>query len=62
MALSVARQMAPGLKETAIGRALDSLWSKLSTPGRQPSLALGDERPGSMSVRRRRSTTGPIRS
>jgi predicted DNA-binding transcriptional regulator YafY len=43
MALCVARQIAPGLKDTAIGRALDSLWSKLSTPGRQPSLALGDE-------------------
>jgi predicted DNA-binding transcriptional regulator YafY len=43
MALSVARQLAPGLRDTAIGRALDSLWGKLSTPGHQPSLAFGDE-------------------
>jgi predicted DNA-binding transcriptional regulator YafY len=43
MALSVLRQIAPGLKDTIIGRGLDGLWSKLSTPGHQLSLALGDE-------------------
>ena len=43
MALCIARQLAPGLKDTAIGRALDSLWSKLSAPGHQPQLPLGDE-------------------
>jgi predicted DNA-binding transcriptional regulator YafY len=43
MALSVARQLAPGLKDTAIGRGLSSLWSKLSSPGHQPQLPLGDE-------------------
>lgn len=42
-ALSVARQLAPGLKDTAIGRGLDSLWSKLSALGHQPALPLGDE-------------------
>ncbi|HEX7839582.1 MAG TPA: transcriptional regulator [Kofleriaceae bacterium] len=42
-ALWVARQLAPGLKGTAIGRALDNLGSKLSTPGHQPQLPLGDE-------------------
>jgi predicted DNA-binding transcriptional regulator YafY len=42
-ALCVARQLAPGLKDTAIGRALETLWSKLSAPGRQPRLSLGDE-------------------
>jgi predicted DNA-binding transcriptional regulator YafY len=42
-ALHVARQLAPGLKDTAIGRGLASLWSKLSTPGHQPSLPLGEE-------------------
>lgn len=43
MALSVARQLAPGLKDTAIGRGLTSLWSKLSAPGHQAQLPLGDE-------------------
>jgi len=43
MALGVARQLAPGLRDTAIGRALDSLWGKLAAPGRQPGLALGDD-------------------
>lgn len=43
MALSVARELAPGLKDTAIGRGLASLWSKLSAPGHQPQLPLGDE-------------------
>ena len=42
-ALSAARPLAPGLKDTTIGRGLDSLWSKLSTPGHQPSLPLGEE-------------------
>ena len=43
LALFVARHFAPGLKGTRIGRALDGLWSKLSTPGRQASLHFGDE-------------------
>lgn len=43
LALFVARHFAPGLKDTMVGRALESLWGKLSTPGRQPALALGDE-------------------
>jgi predicted DNA-binding transcriptional regulator YafY len=43
LALFVARQLAPGLKDTLVGRALDSLWAKLSTPGHQPMLALGDD-------------------
>jgi predicted DNA-binding transcriptional regulator YafY len=43
MALCAARQLAPGLKDTAIGRGLASLWSKLSTPGHQTQLPLGDE-------------------
>ena len=43
LALFVARQLAPGLKETIVGQALDSLWGKLSTPGHQPALALGDD-------------------
>jgi predicted DNA-binding transcriptional regulator YafY len=43
LALFVARRLAPGLRETAIGRGLDSLWTKLATPGRQPALPLGDE-------------------
>jgi predicted DNA-binding transcriptional regulator YafY len=42
-ALSVARRLAPGLQDTAIGRGLASLWSKLSAPAHQPSLPLGDE-------------------
>src|SRR5215510_7518416 len=42
-ALWIARQLAPGLKNTAIGRALDNLGSKLSTPGHQPQLPLGNE-------------------
>jgi predicted DNA-binding transcriptional regulator YafY len=33
----------PGLKDTMIGRGLDGLWSKLSTPGHQLNLPLGDE-------------------
>lgn len=43
LALFVARHLSPGLKDTMVGQALDSLWSKLSTPGRQPALPLGDE-------------------
>jgi len=43
IALFVARHLAPGLKDTNVGQSLDRLWSKLSTPGHQPSLALGDE-------------------
>src|SRR5437762_5698806 len=40
-ALAVARRLASGLKDTAIGRALDRLQGKLSTPGHQLSLAFG---------------------
>jgi predicted DNA-binding transcriptional regulator YafY len=42
-ALAVARKLAPGLKDTAIGRGLDSLWSKLSTTGHQQALPLDNE-------------------
>lgn len=43
LALFIARRLAPGLGPTVVGRALASLWSKLSTPNRQPTLPLGDE-------------------
>src|SRR5262249_29718073 len=43
MALCAARQLAPRLKDTAIARGLTSLWSKLSAPGHQTQLPLGDE-------------------
>lgn len=43
LALFLARRLAPGLKDTSFGRALDGLWSKLSTPTRQPALPLGEE-------------------
>lgn len=43
LALFVARHLAPGLKHTLVGRALDSLWSRLSTPRPQQQLALDDE-------------------
>jgi predicted DNA-binding transcriptional regulator YafY len=43
LALFLARRLAPGLKDTSFGRALDGLWSKLATPTRQTSLPLGDE-------------------
>ena len=43
LALFVARQLAPGLADTVVGKALDSLWTKLSTPGHQPTLAFGDD-------------------
>src|SRR5262245_59922281 len=42
-ALSVVRRLIPGLRETPLGRALDTLWAKLVTPGRQTMLPLGDE-------------------
>jgi predicted DNA-binding transcriptional regulator YafY len=32
MALFVARQLTPGLRGTSIGRSLDNLWSKLTSP------------------------------
>jgi predicted DNA-binding transcriptional regulator YafY len=43
LALQVARQLAPGLRATAVGRSLDSVVSKLATPSRQIALPLGDE-------------------
>lgn len=43
LALYVARQLAPGLRSSTVGHALDSLWAKLSTSDRQPSLPLGDD-------------------
>lgn len=43
LALFIARRLAPGLKDTPFGRALDGLWSKLATPTRQPALPLGEE-------------------
>lgn len=45
MALFVARQLAPGLHGTSVGRSLDSLWAKLSSPGAQQSLPLSDATP-----------------
>jgi predicted DNA-binding transcriptional regulator YafY len=43
LALHVARRLAPGLKNTAVGRSLDTLLAKLATPNRQTALPLGDE-------------------
>lgn len=40
MALFVARQLAPGLRGTSVGRSLDSLWSKLASPAPQQALPL----------------------
>ena len=45
MALFVARELAPGLRGTSVGRSLDSLWSKLSSPTSQQSLPLSDSVP-----------------
>jgi predicted DNA-binding transcriptional regulator YafY len=45
MALFVARQLAPGLRGTSVGRSLDSLWSKLAGPGSQQELPLNDATP-----------------
>jgi len=42
LALFVARQFAPGLRGTTVGRSLDSLWSKLANPSVQQPLPLGD--------------------
>lgn len=42
-ALHIVRLLAPGLRATALGRALDTLWAKMATPGHQVPLALGDE-------------------
>ncbi len=42
MALFVARQLAPGLRGTMIGRSLDSLWSKLASTGPQQQLPLNE--------------------
>lgn len=43
LALFITRRFAPGLKDTSIGRSLDNLWSKLSTPRPQQMLALDHE-------------------
>ena len=43
IALFAARRWAPGLRDTAFGHALESLWSKLASPGRQAGLPLGEE-------------------
>ncbi len=43
LALFVARRLAPGLKDTTVGRSLDALFSKLASPSRQTSLPLGEE-------------------
>lgn len=40
MALFVARQLAPGLRGTSVGRSLDNLWSKLASPAPQQTLPL----------------------
>ncbi|MBZ0232894.1 MAG: WYL domain-containing protein [Deltaproteobacteria bacterium] len=40
MALFVARSLAPGLRETRLGRMLDTMSAKLSAPGRQAVLDL----------------------
>lgn len=40
MSLFVARHLASGLRGTAVGRALDSLWAKLASPSAQQSLPL----------------------
>lgn len=40
MALFVARHLAPGLRDTSVGRALDALWSKLASGGPQHALPL----------------------
>lgn len=40
MALFVARQLAPGLRGTAVGRSLDTLWAKLASPAPQQTLFL----------------------
>jgi predicted DNA-binding transcriptional regulator YafY len=41
-ALIAARQLAPGLRDTVVGRALESLWGKLAAPGRQGQLPLSE--------------------
>lgn len=43
LALFIARRLAPGLRETVVGRSLDSLSSKLGTSNRQIALPFGDE-------------------
>jgi predicted DNA-binding transcriptional regulator YafY len=48
MALFVARQFAPGLRGTSVGRSLDSLWAKLASTGRQQSLPLNEAMPFSL--------------
>ena len=48
MALFVARQLAPGLRGTSVGRSLDSLWSKLASSGPQQALPLAETTPFSV--------------
>ena len=48
MALFVARQLAPGLRGTSVGRSLDNLWSKLATSGPQQALPLAEAAPFSV--------------
>lgn len=45
LALFLARHISPGLKGTSFGRALDSLWSKLSSTGPQAKLLPEQEPP-----------------
>ena len=40
MALFVARQLAPGLRNTVVGRSLEGLWSRLVSPGPQQAIPL----------------------
>jgi len=49
-ALFVARHLAPGLRDTRLGRALDAIQAKLSAPDRQAALEL--ETDDALSVRR----------
>jgi predicted DNA-binding transcriptional regulator YafY len=48
MSLFVARHFAPGLRGTAVGRALDTLWSKLASPTPQQALPLAEPLPFSI--------------
>ena len=43
LVLFAMRHLVPGLKDTVVGRALDSLWAKLAEPTRQRSLPFGDQ-------------------
>jgi predicted DNA-binding transcriptional regulator YafY len=48
MALFVARQIAPGLRGTSVGRSLDNLWSKLTSADAQQSLPFAENAPFSI--------------